>query len=315
MPSLDPFRAVTAQHGVVLRREALTFGWDDRDLRRAWRSGILHKVRHGCYVPGDVWSSLDDHGRHLVLAKAVLRCGEAPAVFSHTTAAVAHDMDLWDVDLGQAHLTPLNGLAGRRSADRVAHEGVVDAAEATTVQGLPVVLPVRAALETASLTGVEQGLVVLDSGLRKGLFDSAELTAAYEAMSRWPSMRQVRLAVSLSDGRSASVGESRSRYLFWTQGLPPPELQYEVRRDGRVLGITDFAWPELGLLGEFDGKVKYGKYLRPGERPEDALMREKRREDTIRMVTGFRFIRIVWVDLSRPMATAGQIRRLMHAAA
>ncbi len=234
---------------------------------------------------------------------------------SHTTAALAHGMDVWGVDLGQAHLTPLNGLAGRRGADRVAHEGIVHPSEAMTVAGLPAVSPVRAALETASLTGVEQGLVVLDSGLREGLFDSAELVAAYETMSRWPSMRQVRLAVELSDGRSASVGESRSRYLFWSQGLPSAELQYEVWHDGRLLGTTDFAWPELGLLGEFDGKVKYGKHLRPGERPEDALVREKRREDAIRMLTGFRFVRIMWVDLSRPAATASLVRALMRAAA
>jgi hypothetical protein len=315
MPSLDPLRAFAAQHGVVLRREALRLGWDDRDLRRACRSGILHKVRHGCYVPADLWNSLDDRGRHLVLAKAVLRSGEAPAVVSHTTAAVAHGMDVWGVGLRQAHLTPLNGLAGRTSADRVAHEGVVHPSEVTTVQGLPAVSPVRAAIETASLTGVEQGLVVLDSGLREGLFDSAELAAAHEAMSRWPSMRQVRLAVTLSDGRSASVGESRSRYLFWSQGLPSPELQYEVWHAGRLLGTTDFAWPELGLLGEFDGKVKYGKHLRPGERPEDALVREKRREDMIRMLTGFRFVRMMWADLSRPMVTAGLVRQLMRATA
>lgn len=315
MPSLDLLRAVAAQHGVVLRREAIALGWDDRDLRAACRARILHRVRHGCYVPTDFWSSLDDRGRHLVLAKAVLRCGEAPAVVSHTTAALAHGMDVWGMDLGQAHLTPLSGEAGRRSADRVAHEGAVHPSGVTIVEGLPVVPPVRAALETASLTGVEQGLVVLDSGLRDGLFDHDELTAAYEAMSQWPSMRQVRLAVRLSDGRSASVGESRSRYLFWSQGLPPPELQYEVWHGGRLLGTTDFAWPELGLLGEFDGKAKYGKYLRPGESPGDALMREKRREDTIRMATGFRFVRIVWVDLSRPMVTAGLIRELMRAAA
>jgi hypothetical protein len=35
---------------------------------------------------------------------------------------------------------------------------------------------------------------------------------------------------------------------------------------GNLIGITDFGWPRRGLVGEFDGKVKYGRlpHLKPG---------------------------------------------------
>ena len=36
------------------------------------------------------------------------------------------------------------------------------------------------------------------------------------------------------------------------------------------------------MIGEFDGKVKYGRLLRPGQDPGDAVFDEKRREDAIR---------------------------------
>jgi hypothetical protein len=51
------------------------------------------------------------------------------------------------------------------------------------------------------------------------------------------------------DGRSQSAGETRSRYLFWRQGLPVPDLQFEVRgltgyRCGRLVW-TDLALPTV----------------------------------------------------------------------
>jgi hypothetical protein len=69
------------------------------------------------------------------------------------------------------------------------------------------------------------------------------------------------------------------------------------------------------LLGEFDGKVKYGRLLKPGEHASDVVFREKQREDALRRVTGFSMIRITWADLYRGAATAAEIRRLMRQAA
>jgi hypothetical protein len=76
--------------------------------------------------------------------------------------------------------------------------------------------------------------------------------------------------------------------------LPRPVLQWEVAAP-RWIGRTDFGWPELRTVGEFDGKIKYGRQLRPG--PEgDAVFAEKRREDVIR-AAGFRVVRWTWDEL------------------
>jgi hypothetical protein len=119
----------------------------------------------------------------------------------------------------------------------------------------------------------------------------------------------------MADGRADSPGESRSRHLFFAAGLPAPELQFTVLEHGRLVGITDFAWQEHGLLGEFDGRVKYGRGLKPGQEPSDAVFAEKRREDLLREVTGFTMVRIIWSDLARPGETAARVRRMMHRAA
>jgi hypothetical protein len=82
--------------------------------------------------------------------------------------------------------------------------------------------------------------------------------------------------------------------------------------DGELVAIVDFAWPELGVFLEFDGKIKYQKLLRAGESPTDVVVREKRREELICRLTGWRCIRIVWADLYRPELTAAAIRALFR---
>jgi hypothetical protein len=116
----------------------------------------------------------------------------------------------------------------------------------------------------------------------------------------------------MADGRAESPGESRSRYLCWSQGLPAPELQFPVRDEhGELVGVTDFAWPDHGVLGEFDGRVKYGRLLKPGQEPGDVVFEEKVREDRLREVTGFTMGRLVWADLGRPVTTAARLAGLL----
>ncbi|MBC7276624.1 hypothetical protein [Nocardioides sp.] len=77
------------------------------------------------------------------------------------------------------------------------------------------------------------------------------------------------------------------------------------------MGVTDWAWPEFGLLGEFDGRVKYGRLLQPGQDPGDVVFAEKRREDELREITGFSMIRLIWSDFAHPAVTAARVRRAL----
>ena len=100
--------------------------------------------------------------------------------------------------------------------------------------------------------------------------------------------------------------------MFWRGGLPRPIAQYEVvDGHGRTVARVDFAWPEFGLFLEFDGKEKYTKYLKEGETAVDAVLREKKREELICGLTGWRCIRLTWGDLHRPNATVSYIRSVL----
>ena len=110
---------------------------------------------------------------------------------------------------------------------------------------------------------------------------------------------QGRRTAELVDVPSESPGESFSRVRFWRWGLPAPTLQHVVRDGtGAFVARGDMAWPELGTIGEFDGKGKYGpELLRPGQTVQDAVLAEKRREERMREL-GWQVVRWTWSDLS-----------------
>ena len=106
--------------------------------------------------------------------------------------------------------------------------------------------------------------------------------------------------VPFLDERSESAGESWSRWVFHQNGLPAPEPQFEVCDSiGRLVGRADFGWREQRTLGEFDGTIKYGRLLKPGQRLQDVLVAEKRREDALRDA-GWQVVRWIWSELYRP---------------
>jgi hypothetical protein len=167
-----------------------------------------------------------------------------------------------------------------------------------------------------TLADVEHSLVELDFLLHQSLVTLVDLRQRYASMTHWPDTLTTDLVLRLADGRSESVGETRIRYLCWATGLPAPEANYPIMdENGREVARVDLAWPALGVFLEFDGKVKYERLLREGERASDVVVREKQREDMICRLTGWRCIRIVWADLYTRELTATRIRALFRSVA
>jgi hypothetical protein len=313
---MDHLRFLAATNGFFTRADALRAGLDDNDIRRALKVRLWTRVRWGVYTFTDLWSEKDEVTRHLAAARSVARKLGPTVALSHVSAALDHGLTTWDADLSLVHVTRLDGGAGRTEAGVQHHEGFCVDSEVIEKDGYLVVRPVRAALESAGLMSSEAAVATLDSGLHLERFSAEELDEAFGRMHHWPDTLHLQFAVRFADGRAESVGESRARYLCYTHGLPTPDLQFHVYDEhGGLVGITDMAWEEHRLLGEFDGKVKYGRLLRPGEEPGDAVFREKRREDELRRLTDFSMVRLTWADLYRGPETAGRIRALMRRAA
>lgn len=297
-------------HRLFLRGEAIEHGYDDRDLARACQTGRLVRIRQGTYIDAQQWPD-DTSSRHLLRARGVTLRHDRRVALSHTTGALTHGLRLWEPDLGQVHVTRLDGNNGRAESDVAYHRDAWDAETLVQLDDMLVIDPIRCALGAAMLTSVEAGLVVLDSVLDHGLASTSAIADRYAEMSRSPFTRPLQVAVRLARQGSQSVGETRTRYMFWQHHLPEPVLQYEVHDGDRLVGICDFAWPEYGLLGEFDGKIKYRHLVPPGQTPSDVVFREKRREDQLREITGWPMIRFIYADLYAPARAIERTRRML----
>jgi hypothetical protein len=157
----------------------------------------------------------------------------------------------------------------------------------------------RTAWDVARMSHLEGGVVTIDSALRLQPDLGSDLLDLHRCARHQPGARTARMAIALADGRAANGGESYARVQFYRYHLPRPELQVAIHdQSGAQAGIVDFYWDEARHVTEFDGKIKYQQFLRPGESPSDAVIREKRREDDIRR-TARGVSRLVWSDLTR----------------
>jgi hypothetical protein len=231
---------------------------------------------------------------------------------SHASAHVRRGGPDWGLDLSTVNLTNLFGRGDRRKAGITHHRGWAGVHDVTRTEGHWITAPGRTAAETASSTSLVPAVCVLDWTLHRKLATREELDRyATELMLPWSDSPILKLAVSRSDGRSESVGESRTRLMFADHGFVT-EPQWEVHHpSGAIAGRVDLLLPELGQMVEFDGAIKYGRLLKPGQTIGDVIRAERAREVLLEELTGLRMFRVIWADLDRPRHT---LERALHAA-
>jgi hypothetical protein len=166
------------------------------------------------------------------------------------------------------------------------------------LDGIAVTSLVRTVLDLARTVPMDQAVAAGDRALTVGL-SPLDLDRRLVTMEHWPGVRRARRVVGFLDWRSESAGESVSRVRMLEDGLPIPDLQREIfGPDGRLLARVDFCWDEQHTIGEFDGKIKYGRLLQPGQSIEKVVFEEKVREDALRDL-GWQVVRWIWRDLHR----------------
>jgi len=291
---------------VLLRADLVARGVADGELARLRRLGDLERVRRGAYVRPDAGEQTPEQRHRLLIGATMPQLGHG-AVLSHVSAAVQHDLPVWRGALAAVHVTrPRAGGGGRRTVLR-RHTSPLEAGEFTEVLGWPTTVVARTVVDHARSVPFEQGVAAADRALAQGL-DPVLLQLAIEREAGWPGANLARRVVAFADGRSESAGESVSRVVLSELGLLPTNLQLPVLDGPRFVGRVDFAWPEHRTLAEFDGRVKYGRLLEPGEDPGEAVWREKVREDLLRDL-GWQVVRWVWSDLAHPDVIAQRLRR------
>lgn len=298
---------------IMLRKELLASGHNEKSLAHALRRKDLDRVRWGAYVSGPTWTTMSEEQRYAVVCRAAYRQARTGVVLSHTSALPFLEAPVWGLRLDEVHLTRTDERSGRREAGVRQHSGKLLEGDTVTKYGLTFTNAARAALEVTTIGSVEAALVVVCDLLHRKLTTPHDLRQRYEeTMEQWPYSLRTELVLRLADPRIETVGEARTWHFMWRHSLPKPEPQYEVYDDaGDLVARLDFALPEWGVWFEFDGKVKYVRHRKPGESVTDVVLREKGREGHVSEITGWRCIRITWDDLANPERLAARIWKVL----
>lgn len=292
-------------------RDLVRGGVSHEVLARGKRDGTWTPVRRGAVVPGDL--AEDVRGRHLDLVDATIpMLADDGWALSHVSAAALLGLPLSGRGLDSVWITraPGRGQSSHRRPQLVTRVCTIEPDEVIEAQGIRLTSMERTVVDVARQFGFVTGVMCADAALAEGGSRTVLADLVARGAGR-PGNKVARAVAAFADGTVESAGESLMRAQLELHGCPRPILQYVVlTEDGRFVARCDFGWPEYGLVGEYDGREKYGALVRPGQTVSEVVMAEKAREARIRD-QGLEIIRFTADDLRRPSMAAGRLRRAM----
>lgn len=285
-------------------------GFSTSDITTRVRQGKLTRLRRGVYaLPADCSPEVE-HRRLIAAGRTVV---SDSSVVSHVSAGVLHGLPVPRKQLDVISMTRLTSGHGELSSCMRIRHTALSEDEVTEIDGARVTTLARTVFDLARSLPFEWGVMACDAAYRSGL-NSAALHAASHRHPRLRGSPRARRVADFGDGRSESAAESLSRLQMFRTGIPVPSLQHELfDANGEFVARPDFLWPEYRLVGEVDGRSKYGELLRTGQDPIDAIMAEKRREESIRQL-GYWIVRWDWDQAWRPAELSSLLLGAMNTA-
>lgn len=285
---------------IRFRKQLLSAGISERLIRARRDSATWRTLRRGAYAAEVDLAPLNGRARYVMTVAAYARGRPVNGIVSHVAAAAMRDWPLWRVRLDRVHVTREGDGGVNRTAGLHVHARTLVEDQCSSIGEIPVASPAMTVVDCARMMRWDSGVILADAALHRGDVSREQLELELHRARGLKGVARARAVVAFADPLSESPGESRSRVLFAASSLPPMELQHAIRdASGSVIGRTDFAIPELRIAGEFDGKIKYGRLLRPGQSAGDATFEEKKREDAIRDA-GWEVVRWIWDELETP---------------
>lgn len=302
--------------GAFTAGQARHVGVTKHQLATAVAHGHLTRSRWGQYlVRSDFENLADARDRHLVLCHAAVQVA-GDAVISHESAAVLHRLAAGrgraGVPPGEQILLTISGAHRSSGSNYSVCGSQLLPRDIVFVEGVPVTSVARTAVDLARKHRLPDALIVMDAAARRLISDSvsseadgidlrgavhdeqlaqaavAQLHKSVLQMRGWKGVGYARAAIELANPAAESPLESLSRFNAYQYGIPAALIGWPVFGESGRRYWADFLWKDQLVIGEADGKSKYGLNA-------DALFNEKEREDDLRRA-GFAVVRWSWDD-------------------
>ncbi len=302
-PRPGPVTHPAGAAGVHRRRDVVSGGMSDDEIRRRCVGGAWRRVRRGAYADSAAVAELDPVARHRLAVTALLPEMAADAVVSHQSAAVLLGAPMPPRLLDRVHVTRNRRNGGRIKANLKIHCAPVDLVAERA--GLAVTSPARTVIDLARTVAFEPAVVVGDALTREFGITAADLACELEAARGRHGAHAARRVAGFLDPGSNGVAQSRARVLLWRLGFPPAGAGGIVcADDGTVLGAVDIHLGRIGVVITIAGADDHRGAER-GHAPCDALLRRY----------GFHLVRTTLRDLAAGAATARVQAAVARAAA
>jgi len=283
------------QHGLVTRAQLLEIGLRPGAIRRLVAGGRFRRRHAGVYLAGPV---LPPRARELA---AVLACGPR-AVLSHASAA-----GLWELTPSRKEApvdVSVTRTCRRRPGIRVHRVRMLDPADCTVLDGIPIMTGARTLIDLAAVVDAYELELAVARAERLCLIDRAGLLDRVSRSRGRRGMATLRaiLTREVEPAFVSSEGEARLLRLLRDGGLPDP------RTNVRVHGFElDLYWPDCATAVEVDGFRYHSS--------RDSFEHDHRRS-TILGGHGIQVIAVTWRQIvDEPVATAVRIAQALARAA
>lgn len=242
----------------VLTAEAFDLGFTPRRLARLVGLQLVRRPIKGVYLSS---ATHDDTQLRLEVLRLVVPEG---CVVTDRTAGW-----VWVGDRilpPNAHLVtpPLSVFCkpGHRLRSKLTDSGERRflARDLLEVDKLTITTALRTACDLGRLLHRDQALAALDALASVDAFAAEELILEAQRFRRYRGVIQLRVLVTIVDGRAESQGESILRLRWYDAGLPRPECQIEVESPWGTSYRLDIGLEELLLAAEYDGELFHGAY-------------------------------------------------------
>lgn len=241
-----------------VRTEAIEAGFCPRRLRRAAASGHVTRLASGLYAVTSGWRGLPPWEQYRLRSEAAVRC-TPDAIVSHSAAAALLGLPHPAYRREKVPMTLLDDLrTSPRDSWRQFHRGATPPEHVVIRARRAYFTPDRTVIDCCRELHARDALAIADGALRAGLTTWEQLTEMRHHQRRWPGITGGDVVLRLADGRRENWLESVSAWAFHSAGHPPAVPQVDVLDpDGRFVARVDALWPELGIVGEADGRGKY----------------------------------------------------------
>ncbi len=288
-------------------------------LYRAARRGELRALAPGVYIPTHSWLALDDDTRYLLIITAARSRLRSDDVLSHWSAAALWGLPLIGSWPQKVHVTaPVD--SSRTSTTVLQRHRRALAHPAHVVNGFTVTDLAETVIDISRVASFATAVAMGDAALRRREkpgsstlvrgASRADIAAALAAAPEKRGRARARRVVEFIDAGADRPGESLSRVTMHLLGVPAPVLQHRIVTQSGAVYYLDFFWPDQGIGGDFDGRIKYvDPAYRGGRTTDQVVADEKVREDEVRLeLRGYG--RWDWTVAGSPRDLGERLRRI-----